>query len=232
MNYGAILSKLRKQHKYSQPYVAKYLNRHSSKAYAPAMISHWENGVALPPVEQFLLMCELYGITDIQKTFRGVDTGIPNYDRLNSTGKERADEYILMLNQNSLFYDDTSSIVSEPIMRSLRLYDLPASAGTGNYLDSESYTEIEVDEAVAGNADLAVRISGDSMEPRFKDGQYAYIKEQETLNIGDIGLFAFNNESLLKELGENELISLNPKYKPMDFNEEFDSIRVFGKVIN
>jgi transcriptional regulator with XRE-family HTH domain len=229
MKYGKILSKLRKDKKYSQPEVVQYINRHSSKSFTRAMISHWENGVALPPVEQFLLMCELYGVVDIQKTFRGIDSNIPNYTKLNKLGKSRVNEYVTMLYANPSFYDDPSSIVSEPL-RKLRLFDLPASAGTGNYLDSDSYTEIEVDDIVPKSADFAIEVRGDSMIPRFIDGQIIYVKEQQHLEKGEIGVFAHNNESLIKKYGDDELISLNPEYPPIPITE-FDNVRVFGKVV-
>ena len=103
MNYGAILGSLRKEKKLNQIQVVEYLNRYSSKPYSHVMVSQWENGYALPPVEQFLLMCELYGVTDIQKVFRGVDADIPDYSKLNPLGKSRADEYISMLAENPAF---------------------------------------------------------------------------------------------------------------------------------
>ena len=228
--YGAILKKLRKEKKYSQPEVANYLNRHSKKQYNHAMVSHWENGVALPPVEQFLLMCEIYGVTDIQKTFRGVNTDIPIYHKLNELGKKRADEYMAVLADNPMFRDIDDFIVSESMTRYIRLYDLPAAAGAGEYLDNVSYKDIEVDVTVPSSADFAIRVSGDSMEPRFTDNQIVYIKKQPTLDIGEFGIFVLNGDSYIKKLGKNELISLNPKYDPIPV-KEFDSFHVFGKVV-
>ena len=230
MNYGAILKKLRKEKKYNQSEITSYLNRHSDRLYSPAMVSHWENGVALPPVEQFLLMCELYGVTDIQKTFRGVNTDIPNYHKLNSLGKNRADEYISILADNPAFKEINNSVVSEPNLKYIKLYDIPAAAGVGEYLDNVSYEEIELDEAVPNNADFAIRVSGDSMEPRFVDRQIVFIKRQKTLNIGEFGIFVLNGDSFIKKLGQSELVSLNPKYDPIPV-KEFDSFHVFGKVL-
>ena len=48
--------------------------------------------------------------------------------------------------------------------------------------------------------------------------------------LGDIGVFGLNNDSLIKKLGKNELISLNPEYEPIPIKEH-DSITVFGKVV-
>ena len=60
---------------------------------------------------------------------------------------------------------------------------MPVSAGPGAFLDSDSYEELEVDESVPASADYAVRISGDSMTPRFVDRQIVFVKEQPTLAI-------------------------------------------------
>ena len=230
MKYGAILGKLRKEKKYSQLKVAEYINHHSKKQYSHVMVSQWENGYALPPVEQFLLMCELYGVTDIQRTFRGVDTDIPDYYKLNSLGKSRADEYISMLTKDPLFIDIDDFAVSEAQVSYINLYDLPAAAGTGNYLDSDSYEEIMVDENTPKDADFAIKVSGDSMEPSFFDGQIVFVKKQQTLNVGEIGVFELRGESYIKKLGNGELISLNPQYEPIKIKEH-DSFHVFGKVI-
>ena len=230
MNYGKILAKLRKEKKYNQYKVADYLSRHAKKPYSHVMVSQWENGYALPPVEQFLLMCELYDVVDIQKTFRGVNTNIPGYNKLNSLGQKRADEYISVLAENPKFNNDADFIVNEPKRKYIKRFDLPATAGTGNYLDNYSYTEIEVDETVPSDADFAVEVSGNSMMPRFIDGQTVFIKKQETLEIGEIGVFALNNDSFIKKLGHRELISLNPEYEPIPINE-LDSFHVFGKVV-
>ena len=41
---------------------------------------------------------------------------------------------------------------------------------------------------------FGVRISGDSMEPEFHDGQIAWVLQQESVANGEIGLFALNGE--------------------------------------
>jgi SOS-response transcriptional repressor LexA len=68
------------------------------------------------------------------------------------------------------------------------------------------------------------------MTPRFSDGQVIFIKEQPTVEVGEIGIFLLNDESFVKKLGNAELISLNPSYAPRQITE-FDSFRTFGKVV-
>ena len=112
----------------------------------------------------------------------------------------------------------------------LRLYDMPVSAGTGNYLDSNEYEMIEVEGTVPGSTDYAVRISGDSMMPRFVDKQIIFVHEQPSLEEGEIGIFCLNDQAYVKKLGKGCLLSLNPQYQPIPL-QEHDEFRVFGKVV-
>ena len=229
MNYGAVLKRLRKESGFTQPEIAEHISRFSDKPYSFKMVSHWENDVSSPPVEQFLLLCELYKVRDIQGTFRGVDTEFRSMARLNALGKSRVEEYIVMLSENPLF-SESESVCAELPRKYIRLYDIPAAAGAGSYLDNESYEDFEVDSTVPHNADFAVKVSGDSMELRFIDGQVIFIKAQQTLDVGEIGIFELNGDSFVKKLGQGEFVSLNPQYKPIQIRE-FDSVHVFGKVV-
>ena len=71
MDFSKTFARLRKEGGHTQAEVADYVSRHSAKPYSAKMVSHWEKGVSAPPLEQFLLLCELYGVKDIQETFRG-----------------------------------------------------------------------------------------------------------------------------------------------------------------
>ncbi len=114
--------------------------------------------------------------------------------------------------------------------RHLRLYDLPVSAGRGNYLDNSDYKMIEVDSTVPYTADYAITVSGDSMMPRFVDKQIIFIHEQPTLEEGEIGVFSLNNEAYFKKLEKGHLVSFNPAYTPIPIRD-YDDLIVFGKVV-
>jgi len=114
--------------------------------------------------------------------------------------------------------------------RLMPLYDVPVSAGVGNYLDDGEHEMIEVDSTVPNTADYALRISGDSMMPRFVDQQIIFVHEQAVLDEGEIGIFCLNDEVYLKKLGRGCLISLNRQYEPIPIGE-YDDLKVFGKVV-
>ena len=227
---GSKLSELRKARKMSQQEVAKLVSV-GSDPISNRAVSKWETGDTLPNAEQFLALCRIYDIRDVLSTFLGMEG--PNDEGLNSLnklGRERVDEYISLLKESPEFSYKQKVI---RIKRQMPLYDLPASAGTGVFLDSDSYTLIDVDETVPENANLAVRISGDSMTPLYTDGQIVYVRQQPNLKPGEIGIFVLNGEAYCKKLetdGGIKLISLNPNYKPIKVKYSYE-LRVIGKVV-
>ena len=104
------------------------------------------------------------------------------------------------------------------------LCDLPASAGTGVYL-SEGYTEpLQIKRtAIAERANYAVRVSGNSMETKFFDGDIVLVETCPTVDIGEIGIFIVNDEGFIKKRGEDRLISLNPQCDDVIIHE-YDTV--------
>ena len=82
---------------------------------------------------------------------------------------------------------------------------LPASAGTGDYLDDECFEKKTFPaSSVPEGADFAVPVDGDSMEPLYKDGQLAWIQATSSLNVGDVGLFTVDGHGFIKNYDEKE----------------------------
>ena len=120
-------------------------------------------------------------------------------------------------------------------VRTLPLYRLAVSAGTGELLDGADYDTVEVGDEVSPNADFGVRIAGDSMEPRFHDGQTVWVHQQPTLTPGEIGVFLYDGSAYLKQLrrdgGRVWLHSLNPAYHDLEISDAFP-LRVLGKAVS
>ncbi len=115
--------------------------------------------------------------------------------------------------------------------RRLPIFDLPASAGSGFFLDGDSAEELEIKVTrTSALADFALRISGDSMEPRFKNGDLLLVKEQKELEYGELGIFIGDGEGFFKRFMGDCLRSLNPKYKDIPLSS-FTSFRCCGRVI-
>lgn len=111
------------------------------------------------------------------------------------------------------------------------LYDMPASAGNGTYLISNSCEPLKVKcNSLTSNANFAVEVRGKSMEPSFYDGDIVLIKTQPFVELGELGIFIINDEGYVKKFGGDRLISLNSKYKDVYFHE-YDDIHCKGKVL-
>ena len=222
------LKALRKESGLKQTEIVEYMNNKGFSVHGYT-ISRWESGVRKPSVEEFFALCDLYKISDVRLAFTGVP-GIPTQeillDGLNADGKAHARKYVNMLRDDPLFTIKKPS--AEP--RVFRLYDIPVSAGSGMYLDSADFAEITAEDLIPDDASYAVRVRGDSMEPKYYDDQIVFIREQPSINVGEIGIFALNGESYIKRLGDGKLISLNAKYEPIVIGED-DELRVCAKLL-
>lgn len=233
---GETLAKYRKAAGLSQIDVAQKLSI-LDQSTTNKSISAWEKGVSSPSPTQFLLLCKIYGITDIYSVFIEPNPNNP-FAILTPEGKEKALDYINVLGMTEKYHIPVVSdkkIVSFPVRRKLPLYLLPASAGTGEFLDGDEYELEEVGSEVPDKAHFGIRLNGDSMEPRYLNGQIVWVERTTELLDGDIGIFYLNGDAYCKRLHKEtdyiELISLNPKYDPIPITEESD-FRVYGRVVS
>lgn len=113
-----------------------------------------------------------------------------------------------------------------------RLSRHKVSAGLGyNLDDDDNWQEAEVVETAAVHqADFAVEVDGDSMEPDYLNGDILLVQSAPTIEVGEVGVFTLNGDGYVKELGEGELLSRNPEYDPIPIHES-DSLQCWGRVI-
>ena len=121
-----------------------------------------------------------------------------------------------------------NTMISKLKLLKIPYYDYPASAGTGIPLDTDNHSSLEIPADL--DVSCAIRVSGDSMEPKFYDGDIVLVKEQKTLNLGDIGVFILNGEGYIKKYSKAGLESLNKKYSVIKISED-DTCEFFGKAI-
>ena len=107
-------------------------------------------------------------------------------------------------------------------------YDFPVSAGTGEFLDERTATIATLSEKPPRGTDYILRISGDSMEPEFSDGDYIYVNKRDCVDFGEVGIFVAEGSVYMKECTPSGLRSFNPAYKLIRF---YDDVRCLGKVI-
>jgi len=126
---------------------------------------------------------------------------------------------------------NTRTAEAEETVIKLPLYDLPVSAGSGFYLDSSRAESIDVRASFSTEqADFALRVSGNSMEPRFKNGDIVLVHQQNQVLFGELGIFICDVEGYYKRFMGDRLHSLNPEYPDVSLRR-FESCLCCGKVV-
>ena len=116
--------------------------------------------------------------------------------------------------------------------RGIVVFDLPVSAGPGEYLDegmNGKTISIPVND-ITSRADFAVRINGDSMEPKFHDGDYLLVEKTDAVEVGDLGIFTLDGAGFFKMYGGDHLKSLNPSYRDI-LLKDYQNVLCCGRVI-
>ncbi len=118
--------------------------------------------------------------------------------------------------------------------RSVLLYDFSVSAGTGVYLDDEQATEITIpDNEKTRVADFALRINGNSMEPKYHDGDIVLVEDTDSVEVGELGIFVLDGNGYFKIFGGDRLVSINEDYGDIllhGYSEVVCCGRVVGKL--
>ena len=192
-------------------------------------LSKWEMGDHMPTPYQMAALALAMDATS------PMDAILPNEElfALNEEGQQKLNAY----------FDDLRASGRYTRVRSIlmKVYTQAASAGTGDYLQDAPYDMVSVPkDTVPEEAEFGVRVEGDSMEPDFHDGQIAWVKPQQTLRSGEVGIFVLDGEAFIKELGYTipetgimpcpVLISRNSAYAPR-MVDPLQSLRVVGKVV-
>ena len=128
----------------------------------------------------------------------------------------------------------TPNIMPMPEMRKIPLVGTIACGEPILAVENiEDYVNIPKDMA----GDFALTCKGDSMiNARIFDGDIVYIRQQDTVDNGEIAAVLIENEATLKRVRLfDDHVSLepeNPMYKPLVYwNEDMNSIRILGKAV-
>ena len=111
---------------------------------------------------------------------------------------------------------------------------IPISAGE----DILDYEEIPLAWQNQGEF-FALKIKGDSMEPRMESGDVVIVKQQSDASSGDTVIVLVNgDDATCKKLQKTDngimLVSTNPKYPPMFYSDEdirTKPVVILGKVV-
>lgn len=196
-------------------------------------ISTWENGTAKPDCLTIVRICEVLNITPNHLLGYNMNVDTPSLNEWAILHKYRDIDEIGKDAVSAVLDAEYRRVAKPKKARLLKVdfFNYPASAGTGNFLETETPDEILVKEcSEAEEADYVIPITGDSMEPTYHDGDKVFVEKCDTVDVGEIGIFVINGEAYIKELGNKCLISHNTAYKPIKIGEN-DSIYCCGRVL-
>ena len=196
-------------------------------------VSTWENGTAKPDYATLIRLCDVLKTSPNHLLGFDLSVDTPSLAEWAILHKYRDIDEIGKDAVSAVLDAEYRRVAKPKKARLLRLdfYNYPASAGTGNFLETERPDEILVKEcSEAEDADYVIPISGDSMEPTYHDGDKVFVEKCDSVEIGEIGIFIVNGEAYIKELGNKCLISHNEAYKPIKLGSS-DSIYCCGRVL-
>lgn len=127
-----------------------------------------------------------------------------------------------------------ANIIPMPKMRKIPLL---GSIACGAPILAEEHIEGHVDIPSNIHADFALTCKGDSMiNARIFDGDVVYIRQQDTVENGEIAAVLIESEATLKRvrmLPDRIILEPeNPLYDPLVYrNEEMNDVRILGKAV-
>lgn len=126
------------------------------------------------------------------------------------------------------------NIIPMPTMRKIPLIGTIACGVP--ILAAENHDgDVDVPEHI--HADFALRCKGDSMiNARIFDGDIAYIRQQDTIENGEIAAVLIDDEATLKRvrLYDDHIVlePENPQFRPIVYwNEEMNDVHIIGKAV-
>lgn len=216
-----------------------------------AAINKWEMGESAPSSYQLFAICAVFGIRDPRSLFDS--TYLSERPRLNEAGRQKLLEYERDLIDSGNYCPAIETETKKILYIEMPVSNLPVSAGTGAFLDEESFDKVLVPkDAVPAGANFGVRVRGDSMEPNYHDGDIAWVQRCNCLTPGEVGVFLYDGDGYLKVYEEREpaadvaerflnsegvlykqpvLVSYNKKYDPKPVSPDAVFV-IAGRVLN
>lgn len=134
--------------------------------------------------------------------------------------------------------EELSSLATNIIpMPQMRKIPLVGRIACGAPILAEEHIEDQVDIPANIHADFALTCKGDSMVgARIYDGDIVYIRQQDTVESGEIAAVLIDDEATLKRvrLFDDHIIlePENPMYKPMAYwDSDIANVHILGKAV-
>ncbi len=177
-------------------------------------IHKWEKGDSAPNAYQLLAIGEALGLEDTASAFKS--RPLPE---LNEEGLKKLADYRCDLVASGRYAPQKAAVIEYIDMP---VSSIAVSAGRGAFLDDEDFEIVSFPvSTVPEGADFGVRVSGDSMEPVYHDGQIVWVRRCESIAVGQVGVFVYDGEGYLKVYGEQQ----PAEEEREDFTDSYGRIR-------
>jgi len=205
-------------------------------------VRDWLKGITYPRIGKIELLADYFGVnkSDLieDKTQEEKEVKIPTSPlvqritekavKLTAPRKQK----VLDFTENQLREQSNKVISLEEDLFEYKVYE-KLSAGSGfSYFNDGNYDTVFYDKDL--DHDFASWIFGDSMEPKFQNGEVVLIKETGFDYDGAVYAVDWDGQTYIKKVYREpdglRLVSLNPKYK--DKFAPFDEDpRIIGKIV-
>ena len=212
-----------------------------------AAINKWEMGGSAPNAYQLLAIGQALQVDVDYTYFMSVSSRSP----LNREGIAKLAEYRDDLVASGRY--KPQPVVSKIIkFIEMPVSNLAVSAGTGEFLDEGNFEMVSFPESsVPEGAEFGLRVSGDSMEPVYHDGQIVWVQQCDHVGVGEVGIFIYDGDGYIKVYDEQIpdeadreeftdsygdvhmqpiMISYNQKYQPR-YVSAHSNFQVVGRVL-
>ena len=203
-------------------------------------LNNWEKDANMPSAEYYRPLCDILNVSadDLLGLKKTVDLTINQakllkiYDELSKPSQD----LVLRTAEDLRELESNQKVIIMPMINEgkiptvqLDYYDQAAGMGSGQIVENPIPEKINIASSqVPAKTDFVIRVYGDSMEPTFHSNDKLFIQSTNVLEIGDIGVFNFNGEQLVKEFGKGVLISHNKEYSPIKI---IGDLYIQGKVL-
>ena len=230
--FGDVIRKYRSRSKYNQRDLAKLMGVNQNT------ICNWENDKNQPDAQAIRRLCslldiplyELFGLEDKHSRMSEREQRLLTFYRsLDAHGKEDMETFAEAMS-GSVHKRKLRMALER--MNSVKDFGRAAAAGDG--ADWEDHPECEqcvlFDCQAVSDADEIITVCGQSMEPKFHDGDRVLVQYCTDLSYGDFGIFYVPGMGgVIKQVAHDRLHSLNP-----DFDDIFpyeDGAKIIGRVL-
>ncbi|NSU23897.1 LexA family transcriptional regulator [Enterococcus faecalis] len=191
-------------------------------------ISRWISGERSPKMEEVEQLAELFN-TDIETLIFGTNSTNVTIDKIYKKLEPYRKEKVYTFAEEQLHEQETVNNKVIPLVGKSAANPAVLEYGDTD-IEQQSFAH------VPDNADCAIYIQGDSMEPLIKNGSIVFYKKQCDVENGEIAIVEIDGDGvtckkLIKDY-ENERIilrSINKKYDDRVLKSE--EIRIIGKVV-